>query len=163
MDKERNKKGEPVILPKNGRGYYGVGIYLPKSKKNIGTIFRSAFILGAKFIFTIGERYDWQKTDTVKSYRNIPLFHYSTFDEFYNSFPKECKLIGVELCERSIPLTSFVHPERSIYLLGAEDYGLPKEITDKCNAVVQLPGEFSLNVSVAGSIVMYDRIKKALD
>ena len=72
-------------------------------------------------------------------------------------------MIGVELCDRSIPLTSFVHPERSIYLLGAEDYGLPKEITDKCNAVVQLPGEFSLNVSVAGSIVMYDRIKKALD
>lgn len=158
-----NIKEQPVILPKQGRGYYGIGVYLSKSKENIGSLFRTAFILNAQYIFTIGQRYDLQKSDTVKAYRNIPLFQYNSFEEFYSTIPKDCKLIGIELCDRSVPLTNFVHPERCIYLLGAEDYGLPKDIIDKCNAVVQLPGKFSLNVSIAGSIVMYDRVAKEME
>ena len=122
-----NIKEQPVILPKQGRGYYGIGVYLSKFKKNIGSLFRTAFILNAQYIFTIGQRYDLQKSDTVKAYRNIPLFQYNSFEEFYSTIPKDCKLIGIELCDRSVPLTNFVHPERCIYLLGAEDYGLPKK------------------------------------
>lgn len=34
------------------------------------------------------------------------------------------------------------------------------KIMEHCADVVQIPGEFSLNVSVAGSIVLYDRLLK---
>ena len=38
------------------KGYFGIGIINPKSKTNVGSLWRSANILGASFIFTIGKR-----------------------------------------------------------------------------------------------------------
>ena len=96
----------------------------------------------------------------MKSWKHIPLFEYENFEQFYASRPKGSKLIGIELDERSMPLTTYQHPERAIYLLGAEDKGLPQAILSRCDEIVQIPGEFSLNVSVAGSIVLYDRLLK---
>lgn len=142
------------------RGYFGIGIQNTKTEMNIGTLWRSAQIMGASFIFTIGKRYKYQSSDTLKTYRNIPLTHYLTFDEFYNCIPHDCQLVGLELHELSVPIKEFIHPQRAIYLLGAEDHGLTNQAIEKCRHIVQLPGEHSLNVAVAGSIVMFDRINK---
>ena len=143
-------------------GYYGIGIYMSKSTKNIGTIWRTAHIMGADFIFTIGQRYETMKTDTMKSFRHIPLFFYRTVDDFFNSIPKGAEVIGIELDSSSVPLTSFSHPQRAVYLLGSEDTGLPADVIQRCHSVIQLPGSYSLNVSVAGSVVMYDRYLKSI-
>ena len=116
--------------------------------------------MGASFIFTIGKRYSKQASDTMQSYRHIPLYNYETFDDFCKSLPYDCQLIGIELDDKSIPIKDFKHPERCVYLLGAEDIGLSKEAISKCNKLIQLHGEYCMNVSVAGSIAMYDRIIK---
>lgn len=50
--------------------------------------------------------------------------------------------------------------KRAIYLLGAEDTGIPDNILNDCDSIVQLPGNYCLNVAVAGSIVLYDRNSK---
>lgn len=144
----------------NKRGYFGIGIQNGKTPENLGTLWRSADLLGASFIFTIGKRYKKQASDTMKSYRNIPLYNYDTFEDFYKALPYDCRLVGVELHETSIPIQNFVHPERCIYLLGAEDNGLSKEAIEKSHLIVQIPGRHSMNVSVAGSIVIYDRLIK---
>ncbi len=60
----------------------------------------------------------------------------------------------------SVPIAGFKHPERAVYLLGAEDSGLPDSIASKCQAVVHIESPMCLNVSVAGSIVMFDRVNK---
>lgn len=57
-------------------------------------------------------------------------------------------------------LIDFKHLPRGLYLLGAEDYGIPPKILDKCQEVVKLPGTKSLNQAVAGSIVICDRMMK---
>ena len=142
------------------RGFFGIGILNGKTKENIGTLWRSADLLGASFIFTIGRRYKHQASDTLKTSRHIPLYHYETFGEFYKSMPHDCQLVGVELDEKSSYIAEFKHPERCIYLLGAEDNGLTSHSIEKCLHLVQLPGRASMNVAVAGSIVMYDRICK---
>jgi tRNA G18 (ribose-2'-O)-methylase SpoU len=142
------------------RGYFGIGILNVKTTANIGTLWRSANILGASFIFVIGNRYKRQASDTMQTWRHIPLYHYDNFEEFYKSMPYDCQLIGIELNENSIPVSEFKHPERCVYLLGAEDSGLTNEAINKCHKLVQLPGEYCLNVSVAGSIVLFDRINK---
>lgn len=146
---------------KKMRGYFGIGIQNTKNEINVGTLWRSAAIMGASFIFTIGKRYKRQASDTQKAWRHIPLLHYNTFEEFYRMLPYDCRLIGVELDKKSVPVERFVHPERCIYLLGAEDHGLTKEAIEKCHALIQLPGIHCMNVSVAGSIAMYDRIAKS--
>ena len=63
------------------RGYFGIGVYHAKKDVNIGTLWRSAYIFGASFIFTIGRRFPKQASDTVKAFRHIPLFEYQTIEE----------------------------------------------------------------------------------
>lgn len=142
------------------RGYYGIGIFHGKTEENLGTLWRSAFILDADFIFTVGKRYRTQCTDTPKTPRHIPLFHFDTWDDFMAHIPHDCPVCAVELDERAVTLDDYEHPERCIYLLGAEDHGIPAAVLDRCHDVVQIPGKVCYNVAVAGSIVMYDRMAK---
>lgn len=147
---------------KKMRGYFGIGIENGKTQANLGTLWRSANLYDAAFLFTINKRYDKQCSDTMASHRHVPLYNYANFDDFYGNLPYDCQLVGVELIETSIPLTTFCHPERAVYLLGAEDHGLSKGAMEKCHHIIQIPAvkEFSMNVAVAGSVVMYDRFTK---
>lgn len=145
---------------KSKRGFFGVGCIGMKTSENYGTLFRTANILGADFMFLIGTRFKKQCTDTTKSYRHIPTFIYKDFEDFNSHRPFGCELVGIELSDEAINLKDFNHPERCAYLLGAEDNGIPKSVLYKCNHLVVLDGEMSMNVAVAGSIVLYDRISK---
>jgi tRNA G18 (ribose-2'-O)-methylase SpoU len=138
-------------------GFYGIGVYHPKTEENVGTLWRSANLLGASFIFTVGRRYKQQSTDTMKTPLHIPLLHYADIDDLVTHLPHDCPLVGVELSEKAIDLNSFPHPKRACYLLGAEDYGIPPEVLTKCHTQVKLAGKYSMNVAVAGSIVIYHR------
>ncbi len=142
------------------RGYFGIGILNGKTEVNYGTLFRTAQIFNAAFVFTIGKRYKKQCSDTMKSYRHVPTYHYLGFAEFLRNIPHSCPLVGIEIQTESVPLTQFVHPERAIYLLGAEDSGLTRVAMERCQSIVSIPGDRCLNVAVAGSIVLYDRISK---
>lgn len=142
------------------RGYFGIGIENTKTKANIGTLWRSAYSLGASFIFVIGQRYKKQASDTVKAMKHIPMYHHDTFDKFYENLPKDCRLVGVDNVEGARMLDGYGHIERCVYLLGAEDLGLSKKALNKCHGLIQFESKLCLNVAVAGSIVMYDRQMK---
>lgn len=142
------------------RGFYAIGIENGKNVVNAGTLWRSADLLGARFMFTVGRRYHKQASDTRKSFRHIPLFNFDSVDDLHAHLPMSTMLVAVELDARAHQLANYVHPERAVYLLGAEDHGLTKATLARCHAVVQLPGEQSMNVAAAGSIVMYDRLAK---
>ena len=45
--------------------------------------------------------------------------------------------MGVELGGQT--LESFVHLKNAIYLLGAEDYGIPDKFLARCDRIVTLP------------------------
>lgn len=142
------------------RGYFGIGIYGCKNSVNIGTLWRSASNLSAAFIFTVGKRYRQQSSDTTKAFKHIPLLEYQTVEDLKAGLPRDCLLIGVEQAASAVPLPLFAHPERAAYLLGAEDFGLPESVIEKCHRLIEIPSEHCLNVSTAGSIVMYDRNTK---
>ena len=141
-------------------GFFGIGIMHNVNHLNIGTLWRSAYILGASYIFTVDKKYKKQMSDVTKAWKKIPLYHYKTVDELYENLPASTKLVGIELTDDATPVSQFEHPERACYLLGNEQSGLSKVVLEKCHEVVSLPGNFSLNVAVAGSILMYDRIAK---
>lgn len=145
------------------RGFFGVAIFEAKHESNVGVLWRSASIFGASFIATVGsKRYKTMKSDTMVSHRYVPLFHFNDIEDLRTHLPKGCKLIGVELNNNSSALQSFVHPEQALYLLGAEDYGIPFHILQQCDIVIKIstPLNISLNVGVAGSIICYDRSTK---
>lgn len=141
-------------------GHFGIGIYRPKTSHNIGTLWRSAYILGASYIFVVEGKYKKQASDVLHSWAQIPLYHYDSFKDFYDHLPYSCRLIGVELHKDAIPLQDYEHPSIGCYLLGAEDNGLPNAIIEKCHHVIQLHGSHSLNVASTGSIVLHDRVSK---
>lgn len=138
------------------RGWFAIGIEGCKTEANIGTLWRSAYCLGAGFIFTIGARYRPQASDTVKAWKHIPLWAFDTVDEFRRNAPA-APVVGVELCDTAVDLARYLHPERAIYLLGPEDGSLSRRALDICQAVVAFDSAYCLNVATAGSIVMYDR------
>ncbi len=137
--------------------FFGIGIQNGKTPENLGVLWRTAQNLGASYIFTIGNRYAKQACDTHNAVKSMPYFHYNNFQEFYNNLPKGARLVGVELDPTATELETFNHPRRCVYLLGAEDHGLSKDAIKKSHFLVKFKSELSLNVAVAGSIVMYDR------
>lgn len=147
----------------NMRGYFGIGIYHPKKNVNIGTLWRSACIFGASFMFTIGRRYVKQASDTLCSPRHVPLFNYLSYEEFKENLPYQARLICIEISNEAGTLKEFKHPQQAAYLLGAEDHGLPEKIL-KGNVIIQIesPRQLCLNVATSGSIIMYDRHIKGL-
>lgn len=146
------------------RGFFAVGVYHPKTEANIGTLLRTAYLYDAAFVFTVGRRYRPQASDTPKTPRQIPLFHFDTIDDLHGHLPHGAPLVGVELDPRATQLHEYEHPQAAVYLLGAEDSGLPQHVIDRCHDLVVLSSvqPQSMNVATAGSIVIYDRHVKSL-
>ena len=144
----------------NIKWYHAIGVFRGKTHHNIGTLWRSAYILGASYIFTVDGKYKKQSSDVLRTWSRIPLFTYKTFEDLLENIPFDCRLIGVEIDDRAEMLHEFEHPKRAIYLLGAEDSGLPEFVKEKCHFLIKLPGNSSLNVGVTGSIVLHDRVSK---
>lgn len=142
------------------RGFFEIGICSGKSAVNVGTLWRSAHQLGAAGIFTVGRRYPQQAADTVQAYQHVPYREYRDAELFFSAVPFDAVTVVIEMGGK--PLPSFTHPERAIYLLGAEDAGVPCEILARASHVVSIPAvrSESYNVAVAGSLVMYDRLAK---
>jgi tRNA (guanosine-2'-O-)-methyltransferase len=69
------------------------------------------------------------------------------------------QIIGVELADESIRLGDLpAARKRTVAVLGHEATGIPPEALDLLDAVVEIPmvgTGLSLNVAVAGSLVLY--------
>lgn len=143
-------------------GFFEIGVYNLTNHANLGTLWRSAYQLGAHGIFTIGRPAIKQHTDTVRSWKHIPYRAFEQFDDFLASLPFGCQIVGVEMGGE--PLSGFQHPERCVYLLGAEDNGLPKWVVEGCHKLVTIESVRyeSYNVAVSGSLVMYSRLLQAI-
>lgn|SRR3990167_4380137 len=144
------------------RGYFGIGVYHPKTSENIGTLWRSAFLMGADFIFTIGKRYRKQPTDTPNTQLHVPLWEFETWEDFLSHIPEKSEVVCIEMSPKAKDLREANHPERAVYVLGAEDKGIPeKYLAGRQTLVIPSEKPFSFNVAVAGSIVLYDRLLKS--
>lgn len=142
-------------------GFFGIGIYHPEQQENLGSLWRSAYIMGASFIFTIGRnKFIKESSDVTHAWNKIPLYLYDNFENFYSALPYSTQLVAAEMHSKSVAIKEFEHPQRAVYLLGCESSGLPDKVIERCHKLVSLPGNFSLNVATAGSILIYDRITK---
>lgn len=141
-------------------GYFGIGVVNTKNQANVGTLWRSAYQLGASFLFTIGTRYRHVPTDTVSAPQRVPLFEHNDWNAFVEAAPRGALWVAVEM--GGTPLADFEHPRDAVYLLGSEDAGLPTSVMRACHRVVSIECEnyASYNVAVAGSLIMYDRMAK---
>jgi tRNA G18 (ribose-2'-O)-methylase SpoU len=141
------------------RGYFAIGVEGISKPMNLGNLMRSAHAFGASFFFTIAPAFDARGTrlsDTSDAAKHLPLYVYD--DVAALELPRGCALVGVELTDAAVDLPSFHHPSAAAYVFGPEKGGLSPALLSRCDHVVKIPTKFSVNVGVAGAIVMYDRL-----
>ncbi len=141
------------------KGYFGIGVEGISKATNVGTLMRTGHAFGASFIFTLRAQYNRREgghTDTSDTPRSVPTYHFADLATF--RLPQGCRLVGVEIAEDAIELPTFRHPRQAAYILGSEREGLSKDVQALCDYVVKIPMRFSVNLGVAGALVMYDRL-----
>ena len=141
------------------RGYFGIGAERISKPMNLGALLRTAHAFGASFAFTINAHHRARQVnlaDTSKSASHLPLYEWDSLGDM--RLPEGCTLVGVELDERAVELPSFRHPINAAYLLGPEKGSLSSEAIAQCAHIVRIPTKFCVNVSLAGALVMYDRM-----
>jgi len=141
------------------RGFFGIGVAGVSKSMNVGSLFRTAHAFGASFIFTVGAQYprrDGRGADTSNTPEQVPFYDFP--DAASLILPEGTELVGVEIVDDAIELPSFRHPRQAAYILGAERISLPQELLAKCAFTVRIPTHFSINVGLAGALVMYDRL-----
>jgi tRNA G18 (ribose-2'-O)-methylase SpoU len=141
------------------RGYFAIGAEGISKPMNLGSLIRSAHAFGASFCFTIAPVFaasEVRLSDTSDAAKHLPLYTYDSVGDL--TLPRGCVLVGVEISEDAVELPSFHHPAAAAYVFGPERGALSPALAARCAQVVKIPTKFSLNVGIAGAIVMYDRL-----
>ncbi len=141
------------------RGYFGIGVEGISKAMNLGNLMRSAHAFGARFFFTVNTAVEPEAeavSDTARSPAHLPVYRFDRATDLV--LPEGCKLVGVEILDEAVELPSFPHPVAAAYVLGPERGRLSPELIARCEHIVRIPSTFSVNVGVAGAIVMYDRM-----
>ncbi len=141
------------------RGYFGIGVEGVSKAMNVGSLFRTAHAFGASFVFTVAAAYargEGGKSDTSDTPGQVPFYRFPDGESMV--LPDGCRLVGIELQDDAIDLPSFHHPPRAAYVLGPERGALSAGLAGRCDHVVRIPTRFSINLGLAGAIVMYDRL-----
>lgn len=139
------------------RGYSAIGLHNPKTPANVGSVLRAAQCYGSSFVAYTGERYTKAATDTMKSYRHLPLIK---VEDLFSIIPYDCVPVAVDLLDNSRNLINYTHPERAFYIFGPEDGTLGKDITNMCRDKVYVPTNGCMNLAACVNVVLYDRMAK---
>jgi tRNA G18 (ribose-2'-O)-methylase SpoU len=141
------------------RGYFAVGVDGVEKAMNMGNLMRIAHAFDASFFFSINTPSKLSEAgyaDTSRSQGSLPFYRYQNVDEF--RLPVGCRVVGVEITDDAVELPRFRHPSRAAYVFGGERFSLSDKMLARCEFVVKIPTRFSINVGMAGAIVLYDRL-----
>src|SRR5690606_36567318 len=145
--------------------FFGIVFFEPKFDCNLGTMMRTASCMGiVDFVAIIGEqRYNHRiKSDTVYAARHIPTWYFKTADDFRESVPSHCDIIGLDLDKEDdrkvVKSHKHEHHKREIIVIGNESYGIPSEMRKHCRKIVEIPAPqgISINVAQAFSMVVWN-------
>lgn len=140
------------------RGYAAIGLHMPKTPANVGSVLRAVGCYDAALVISSGLRYRRSATDTQKTYRHIPFLE--GVENLMDNIPFDCIPIAVDLLDDAKSLVDFKHPERAFYVFGPEDGTLGKSITDRCKYKIYIPTSYCMNLAATVNVVLYDRMVK---
>jgi tRNA G18 (ribose-2'-O)-methylase SpoU len=143
---------------------FAIAAWEISKEHNVGSLVRTAHAAAAAQVILIGER-EWnvEAARTADLYTEIVQLP-ADVDGFRAHIRRHrWNLVAVELSENSTNLFDARYPDRPCFTLGAEIGGLPTELLDDAELIVQIPQWGlvpCLNLAVAGSIVVYDYLAK---
>ena len=104
-----------------------------------------------------GQRYRRQGTDTLATFRHIPLL---SVPNLHDVIPYDCIPVAIEITENAKDIRTFEHPERAFYIFGPEDGSIPNSVLSWCKQVVRIPTKHCMNLAATVNVVLYDRLAK---
>jgi len=138
-----------------------------QNEYNVGSIVRSAESAGANLVILP------PKTHVTPQMIRASMGaseHMQIVNENLFSAIKTCKEWGIKVVGIELTGDKYYFQENLdgalLLIIGGEDRSLSTEVTNKCDAVVKIPqlGQVnSLNMSIAASIVMFEKVKQDLN
>lgn len=154
------QKAKPVGVPP------AIALINPKYPRNVGSAIRMASCFGVNQVWYTGNRVKLEvekgerlpREERMKGYSKVQLIQYDYFfDQFKNVVP-----IAVEVRPNSENLSTFEHPENSLYVFGPEDGSIPQVILRHCHRFLVIESDHCLNLANAVAVVLYDRRSKRI-
>lgn len=141
----------------------------PRYPHNLGQVIRSCSCFeGVKQVWWTGERVTRElehltripREERMRGYADVQIAHHPQPLSLYES----AGVVPVAVEYRpgsSESLHDFTHPEKAVYVFGPEDGSIPPGVLRACHRFVMIPTQHCLNLSVAVSVILYDRQAKA--
>lgn len=146
-----------------------------RSVHNVGSIFRTCEGFGVtKLILSgytpypaikndlrlphISQKLTQQIHKTALGAENIVNFAYQEEPDLTQLKLDGYRMVGLEQHQKSVSLRQYSPPAKLALLLGEEVHGIPSELLDQCQDIVEIPmrgQKESFNVSVAAGIALY--------
>lgn len=146
-----------------------------RSTHNVGAIFRTAEGFGIKNIILSGytpypkiandkrlphisEKLTTQIHKTALGAETIVPFEYQEIPDIKALRTAGFRIVGLEQAVTSVQLPAYRAPEKIALVLGEEVHGIPEELLDQCEDIIEIPmvgKKESFNVSVAAGIALY--------
>ncbi len=153
-----------------------------RSTHNVGAIFRTAEGFGVKKIILSGytpypklpndtrlphiaEKLHTQIHKTALGAEALVPFEYQEIPNIDALRAADYRIAGLEQDPASIELPNYKAPEKIALLLGEEVHGIPKDLLQYCEDIIEIPmvGEKeSFNVSIAAGIALYQLSQQPL-
>jgi 23S rRNA (guanosine2251-2'-O)-methyltransferase len=144
-----------------------------RSAENVGSLFRTADAAGVEEISLVGytphpeDRFGRVnqkiKKTSLGATEFVPFHTYETIDECLEHLRKDgFYVVAIEQHARAVPYTDISYPEKVAFILGNEIEGVPPHVCEHADAVVYIRmhgKKESLNVGVAGGIVLFDALR----
>ena len=125
--------------------------------KSVGVRNHNAF--AGKDIWFVGKK-QWDKRGAVGTYHYEDIHYADSWDTFLANKPDGPIICVDNICSfNQVALGSFNIPRNSIFVYGEEKEGIPLEIINSADYILNIPmfgSVRSLNVSVASGIIMYE-------
>jgi tRNA G18 (ribose-2'-O)-methylase SpoU len=131
---------------------------------NKSTIIRSSNAFLAKQSWIIGNK-RWDRRGAVGTHNYIHLKYAPSLDYIYLHEPhiRDMRWVAVDNVPGAIPITQYEWKPETFMIFGEESRGISPMALGMAEDVVMIPqlgSVRSLNVGVAGGIVMYDYVSK---
>ncbi len=157
-----------------GNNEYILVLHDIRSVYNVGALFRTADAVGITKIILSGfsptpvDRFGRDRVDFSKcalgAEKTMPWEYVASIEEKINSLKQDgFQIIGVEQHKNSVDYKQVEKTEKMVIILGTETTGMAESLMGLCDTIVEIPmqgAKESLNVSVAGGIVLYRILDK---
>ena len=121
-----------------------------RSVQNVGAMFRTADAAGINKIYLTGytptplDRFGRKRGDLAKSALGAEEF--VSWEQKKNILPLLVKfkkenflIIGIEQDKKSVDYKKVKLGKKSVFIVGAEVTGIPKNVLEKCNIIAEIP------------------------